>query len=150
MTNNINENMISSLDRVMRLLRRRPKNHEHIGRGVFRLLTTVENNPDISTKELANILGIRQSSLNERLSKLEESELIIRERDKADQRVFVIRLLEKGKDHLKLIKEDRQVFNESISQILDEDEAKQLTELVNKLSDGIEKINSHSEETVKE
>jgi len=150
MTNNINENMIAALDRVMRLLRRRLKNHEHIGRGVFRLLSTVESHADIPTKELANNLGIRQSSLNERLSKLEESGFIIRERDKKDQRVFLVKILEKGQEHLKLIKEERQAFNESISQILDEDEAKQLTRLVNKLSDGIEKLNSHSEETVKE
>ena len=139
----INETMLSALDRVMRLMRRIPtKQKNNIGRGVYRLLTRIQNNPGISTRELANRMEIRPSSLNERLSKLEEAELITRTRDENDQRVFIVNLLPKGEEHLDLINEEREIFNQSISQILSTEEANQLTELVNKLSNGIEALNN--------
>ena len=143
MSTMINETMRSALERVMRLMRRiRTRQKNNIGRGVYRLLTRIQNNPGISTRELANRMEIRPSSLNERLSKLEEAELITRTRDENDQRVFIVNLLPKGEEHLDLINEEREIFNQSISQILSTEEANQLTELVNKLSNGIEALNN--------
>lgn len=149
MIKNNNENMIAALDRVMRLMRRRPKNGENLGRGVYRLLSLIEKNQGISTKQLADMLEIRPASLNERLFRLEESGIVVRSRAKMDQRVFVVHLLPKGVEHLERIREDRKDFNQAISQILDDEESVQLTALANKLSDGIEEM-LQSEEMQKE
>lgn len=133
--------MLASLDRVMRLLRRRPAKHTNLGRGVYRLLSIIQKQEAISTRELASQLEIRPSSLNEKLIRLEADHIISRERDNRDQRVFLVKLLPTGEDHLQCIQAERKQFNESVSHILTEDEMCHLIELSNKLADGIEALN---------
>lgn len=139
--NNTNEEMLASLDRVMRLLRRRPAKDTNLGRGVYRLLSMIQKQEGISTRELASQLEIRPSSLNERLVRLEADQIISRERDDHDQRVFLVRLLPAGEEHLQRIHAERKQFNESVSHILTKDEMCHLIELANKLADGIEALN---------
>jgi DNA-binding MarR family transcriptional regulator len=138
--NNTNEAMLASLDRVMRLLRRRPSRRTNLGRGVYRLLTMIRNQKDISTRELASLLEIRPSSLNEKLLLLENEQLISRMRSSNDQRVFLVQLLPAGEAHLERIHAERKEFYETVGQILTEDEAEHLIELTNKLAEGIEAI----------
>ena len=53
---NTNENMLASLDRVMRLLRRGHSTNSHGGRSVYRMLAIIQRQEGISTRELAELL----------------------------------------------------------------------------------------------
>ncbi|MGI6535807.1 MAG: MarR family winged helix-turn-helix transcriptional regulator [Eggerthellaceae bacterium] len=64
------------------------------GRG--RILSLLQLKDGIKTKDLAKILDIRVSSLNELLAKMEAAGLIERRQSEADKRVMLIYLTEKG------------------------------------------------------
>lgn len=140
MENKNTDKVISSLDRVMRLLRRRPGKDINIGRGVFRLLRVIEKNDGITTRELASMLEIRPSSMNERLVKLEEEGFVIRERDVNDQRVFTVRITEEGTEHLETLRKERKDFYSTLGGILNPEESTELEKLLDKFSEGIEKL----------
>jgi DNA-binding MarR family transcriptional regulator len=133
------EIMLAKLDLVMRLLRRRPVGKQRLGRGVYRLLNRIREHEGISTRELADSLGMRPSSLNEKLASLEKEEIIIRERDQKDQRVFIVKLQPKGVELYDEIIAERQNMNEAIGRILSEEEMKTFTSLAEKLAEGLEK-----------
>ena len=67
-------------------------------RGQGRILAMLKIQPEIATKELAYLLGIRQQSLNELLNKLERSGYMERKPSDADRRVMIVHLTEKGKN----------------------------------------------------
>ncbi|MGL5435960.1 MAG: MarR family winged helix-turn-helix transcriptional regulator [Lachnospiraceae bacterium] len=67
-------------------------------RGQGRVLAMLKLQPEISTKDLSYLLGIRIPSLNELLSKLEKGGYILRKPSEADKRVMIIHLTEKGMD----------------------------------------------------
>jgi len=66
-------------------------------RGQGRVLAMLKVQPEISTKDLSYLLGIRQQSLNELLNKLEKAGHVVREPSENDRRVMVVKLTEKGK-----------------------------------------------------
>lgn len=66
-------------------------------RGQGRILAMLKIQPEIKTRELAYLLGIRQQSLNELLNKLEKSGYVERKPSEKDKRVMVVHLTEKGK-----------------------------------------------------
>ena len=137
---NANENMLASLDRVMRLLRRGHSNNSHGGRSVYRMLAIIQRHEGISTRELAERLDMRPSSLNEKLVDLEHEQLIRRMRNEHDQRIFMIQLQAKGLEQLEAIKQERFAFNTKVAGILSEAEAMELSKLATKLSDGLEEM----------
>jgi len=137
---NTNENMLASLDRVMRLLRRGHSTNSHGGRSVYRMLSIIQRHEGISTRELAELLDMRPSSLNEKLIDLEHDELIRRTRNENDQRIFMIQLEAKGIEQLEAIKHERIEFNAKVAGILSEEEAMELSKLATKLSDGLEEL----------
>jgi len=67
-------------------------------RGQGRILAMLKLRDGISTKDLAYMLGVAVSSLNELLSKLEKTGHIVREPSEQDKRVMLVRLTEKGKN----------------------------------------------------
>ncbi len=134
---NREEAMLNSIDRVMRLLRRRPQDKQHLGRGVYRLLRRINENEGITTRELAESLGMRTSSLNERLSRLEQENIISRERDSKDQRIFIVKLNEGGVALLNELNEERRQMNSFIGKILTDEEIETMTKLTIKLGDGL-------------
>ena len=67
-------------------------------RGQGRILAMLKIQPEIKTRELAYLLGIRQQSLNELLNKLEKSGHVERRPAEEDKRVMVVRLTEKGRE----------------------------------------------------
>lgn len=138
------EMMLAKLDLVMRLLRRRPAGKQRLGRGVYRLLTRIRESEEISTRALADRLGMRPSSLNEKLARLEKEEILMRERDPKDQRVFLVRLLPKGATLYDEIRAERQTMNDAIGGILTEDEVEQMAALADKLAKGLEEIAGNS------
>ena len=66
-------------------------------RGQGRILAMLKIQPEIATKDLSYLLGIRQQSLNELLNKLEKSGYVERRPSETDRRVMVVHLTEKGK-----------------------------------------------------
>lgn len=93
------------LSRLQWLLRRqRMANHAERGpagdasRGQGRVLAMLKIQPEISTKDLSYLLGIRQQSLNELLGKLERAEYVTRTPAENDRRVMIVRLTDKGKE----------------------------------------------------
>jgi DNA-binding MarR family transcriptional regulator len=105
---NIKHEMVEKLSQLQWLLHKRHmRKHAQSGgadgvwadntRGQGRILALLKMQDSLSTKEIAYLLGIRISSLNEILAKLEKSELVTREPSKDDKRVMLIKLTEKGK-----------------------------------------------------
>ncbi len=66
-------------------------------RGQGRILAMLKIQPEIATKELAYLLGIRQQSLDELLNKLEKNGYVERKPSENDKRVMIVHLTEKGK-----------------------------------------------------
>ena len=155
----IEEVMLANMDRIMRLLRRRPAGKQHLGRGAYRLLSIVAEVPDIvnhlkgvaekegiSTRDLAATLGVRPSSLNERLLRLEENAILLRERDPQDQRVFLVRLLPGGDALLEEVKAERNRMLAAIGTILTEEELDTMIHVTEKLADGLEALSDSKED----
>lgn len=61
------------------------------------MLAMLKIQPEISSKDLAYLLGIRQQSLNELLNKLEKKGYVTRVPSETDRRVMLVRLTEQGK-----------------------------------------------------
>lgn len=73
------------------------KSHWDISRGQGRILYYLSIHPDgLSTKSLSQKIGIRTSSLNEILAKLENSGCITRSPSEADKRVIINALTPEG------------------------------------------------------
>lgn len=66
-------------------------------RGQGRVLAALKMQSEISTKDLAYLLGIRTQSLNELLGKLEKNGFITRTQSEEDKRIILVKLTEKGK-----------------------------------------------------
>ena len=66
-------------------------------RGQGRILAVLKLSDGISTKDLSYLLGVRISSLNESLSKLEKSDHVTREPSEQDKRVMLVKLTDKGR-----------------------------------------------------
>lgn len=96
--------LYEKLSRLQWLLHRQHlQNHLEHGpfgdptRGQGRVLAMLKMQPEISTKDLSYLLGIRQQSLNELLNKLEKAGYVVREPSESDRRVMMVKLTEKGK-----------------------------------------------------
>lgn len=138
--NNKEEIMLASLDRVMRTLRRRPAGKQKLGRGGYRLLKIISEQPNSPTRVIADRLGMRTSSLNERLVRMEAEGVITRERDETDQRVFVVNISPAGEAVLEALRGERQEMGRVIEGILSEEEIVNLTLLADKLSRGLKEV----------
>jgi DNA-binding MarR family transcriptional regulator len=66
-------------------------------RGQGRILAMLKLRDGVSTKDLSYLLGIRTSSLNEALAKLERAGLTRREPSDADRRIMLVKLTDKGR-----------------------------------------------------
>lgn len=67
-------------------------------KGQGRVLALLKIQPEISTKDLTYLLGIRQQSLNELLNRLEKGGYVERKPSETDKRVMMVYLTEKGKN----------------------------------------------------
>lgn len=96
--------LFSKLARVERLMHREQGRLHREGRpfadtsrGQGRILAMLKIKDGISTKELSYLLGIRVSSLNETLAKMEKNGYILRKPSDTDRRISVIYVTEKGR-----------------------------------------------------
>lgn len=115
--NQTNRELYEKLRRLQWLLHKQQiKTHAAGGpmadtsRGQGRILAVLKMKDGISTKDLSYLLGIRVSSLNELLAKLEKGGYITRESSAADKRVMLIHLTEKGREEERPEKERSDVL----------------------------------------
>ncbi len=66
-------------------------------RGQGKVLSVLKMKPEISQKELTNLLDMSKQSLAELLAKLEKSGYIVREPSASDKRSIIVKLLPAGK-----------------------------------------------------
>jgi DNA-binding MarR family transcriptional regulator len=88
-------------------------------RGQGRILALLKLQDGISTKDLSYLLGVRISSLNETLSKMEKNGYVTREPSEQDKRVMLVCLTEKGKTEKQLESYD---FNDTFSCLSNEEQ----------------------------
>ncbi|NLO37189.1 MAG: MarR family transcriptional regulator [Clostridiaceae bacterium] len=131
-----NEDLLAALDRLMRLLRRRPV-QGHGGRGTYRILKILSGGQGIPTRELAVQLDMRSASLNEKLAVMEQAGLIRRYRGQNDQRVFMATIEPAGQAWLNTLRAERVKTMHRIGDSLTKEEIQQLTDLANKLGEGL-------------
>lgn len=103
--------------------------------GQGKILALLKAKDGLSTKEMSYLLGIRTSSLNESLAKLEKNGYITREPSLKDKRIILNKLTAKGQNlqrpHTKvadifdcLDQQQRQCFNECLDLLLKQTNAK--------------------------
>jgi DNA-binding MarR family transcriptional regulator len=115
--NTTNNELFEKLMQLQWLLHRRHQ-QSHAGRNSFsdptrgqgRVLALLKLQPEISTKDLSYLLGIRQQSLSELLNKLEKNGYITRTPMETDKRVMLIKLTDKGKDARQDPPDDSELF----------------------------------------
>ena len=127
------------LRRLHRLMRRRHvEARTHAGpladttRGRGWVLSALERQSPIPTRELAYLLAIRQQSLNELLKKLQADGLVERTPSETDGRVMMVALTEAGRD-VEVGREDDDYLD-----ALTDEEAAALVGLLDKLIDALE------------
>lgn len=96
--------LLTKIARLERLIHREQGRQHREGhpfadasRGQGRILAMLKIKDGISTKELSYLLGIRISSLNETLAKMEKNGYISRKPSEEDKRVSIIYVTEKGR-----------------------------------------------------
>ena len=102
-------------------------------RGQGRILALLKMKDGISTKDLSFLLGIRTSSLNETLSKLEKGGYILREPSEADRRVMLVMLTDKGRAAEQTGDEVPDMFS-----VLDETEQANFSEYLDRIIEALE------------
>ncbi|MDR1067100.1 MAG: MarR family transcriptional regulator [Clostridiales bacterium] len=102
-------------------------------RGQGRVLAILKMQPEISAKDLSYLLGIRSSSLNELLGKMEKKGYITRSQSNDDKRVVIVRLTEKGKNE-----EQKEGCSCDILNCLTDSEQKAFEEYLDRIIDNLE------------
>lgn len=111
------------------------KRHHHFGASQDEVLDVLRKKENISQKDLSGHLKIKPGTMSELINKLEEKELVSREKDMEDKRLSNIMLTKKGKDFLKK-KED--IKEKDVFKILNKEEKETLKNLINKLINHLE------------
>ena len=112
-----------------------PMGDTHRGQG--RILALLNLKPDISQKELFNILDMRSQSLGELLAKLERSGYITRTPSKTDGRIMDIRLTQTGKEASG--QKEQRLDTEISFECLNEEEQSNLSDYLNRIIDELER-----------
>ena len=112
-------------------------------RGQGRILAVLKLKDQISTKDLAYLLAIRVSSLNEALLKMEKAGYLTRIPAADDKRVMLVQLTPSGRD----IPQPQAFDYDSVFSVLSQPEKVQLQDLLDKVLDSLYgKLNVTEEE----
>lgn len=122
--------------RLIRHTHRNRMMHGFMGnpyRGQGRVLKLLKMQPEISQRDLLELLDMRPQSLGDLLRKLEQKGYITRTPSEEDKRVMIIRLTEKGKEAE--IQNDRQLGFETLFDCLSDEEQAQLSSYLKRIVD---------------
>lgn len=138
--------LFSKLARLERLMQREQGRLHREGhpfadtsRGQGRILAMLKIKDGISTKELSYLLGIRVSSLNEMLAKMERNGYISRKPSEEDKRISMIYVTEKGQSETFeqgevpsvfgcFSEEEKNIFSDYLDRLIAELEARNTSE----------------------
>lgn len=141
--NNNHSDLFEQFVRLEWLLHRyHQQNHKYHGpmgdtyRGQGRVLALLKLKPEISQKELSNILDIRSQSLGELLTKLEKSGYITRTPSETDRRVMDIHLTEEGKQAAE--QPEQQLDSTELFGCLNEEEQAAFSDYLNRIISALE------------
>ncbi len=109
--------------------------HSRGGLGDNRLLTVIMQNNRASSRELAEIIDVRPSSLTEMLNRLEAKKFIRRFRDEQDSRIIHVELTDEGISHMNEASDNNRRLHEQISGCLNNDEQKTFMAYCQRLMD---------------
>ncbi|WP_394350586.1 MarR family winged helix-turn-helix transcriptional regulator [uncultured Methanobrevibacter sp.] len=116
------------------------KKMNNISRGQGRVLAILKKKDNISTKNLAIILGISVSALNSLLTKLEKNGYIVKESSMEDKRVLLVKLTEKGRNFEIKPSVDYSLFD-CLDNTQKQEFDKYLNKIINELLNDIKKDN---------
>ena len=133
---------------IMRLQRccgRYLNHHWGDGRGSqFRALRILNEQGQLTQRQLQDLMEIQQGSLSEIVKKLEDQGFIAREREPSDRRQLLIRATEEGRNQSRLRQEKRRRESQELMKALDSAEQERLLELLTKLLDSWEDRDPHN------
>jgi DNA-binding MarR family transcriptional regulator len=98
------------------------------------ILLNVDEEKGISVSEVANLLGLKTTSLSRMLNKLEELGAIKRKMDTFDKRKVIINLTKKGKEKRKIAKIVVKEFNEHLNASISKKEFEDFNRIMHKLN----------------
>ncbi len=138
-----NFDLIMQLTRVEWLLHRyHQQNHMHFGpmgdphKGQGRVLAILKMKPEISQKELLDLLDMRPQSLGELLSKLEKNGYITRTPSETDRRVLNIKLTKEGTEATQSVEQGFSFDN--LFECLNKEEQENLSSYLNRIIETLE------------
>lgn len=142
---NTNENgrpdVIFAVMKIMRSMRRRPpKPGEGLHPGLARPLEILANNDGVTSRELAELLDIRPSSLTELLGKLETEGFVSRSADESDRRVSRVSLTDKGKELAAKLNAEHEQRKARASACFTDEETAQFCALCERLSQHLQSL----------
>ncbi len=133
---NQEKDVMELIFRLSRMLRRRPEPQgeaQHPPRSVMRILRLLVKNETMRSGDVAKALDVRAGSVTTTLSKMEENDLIDRERDSSDSRIVNLSLTEKGKETLMKSRRAFEGRRKQINEALTEEERSQFIAIGEKL-----------------
>ena len=111
-----------------------------VGGSAGRLLACIAENPNVSSRDLCEILDLRPSSLSEMLARAEKEGMITRTVDDADRRIQRVDLSPKGKSFIDGMEAARKKDAERKTACFTEEEKAQFCALCNRLSEHLESL----------
>ena len=109
-------------------------------RRLMKALSGSESGEGVSSRELAELLDIRPSSLTELLARAEKMGVVTRPPDESDKRVVRVKLSEEGAKAVSLAEERRRTHLEQMTACFTPEEHRQFCELCDKLCAHIESL----------
>lgn len=129
---------VMKLTRSMR--RRPPRPEEGCHPGMGRPLSILADNEGASSRELAELMDIRPSSLTELLTRLEEEGLVQRTTDPDDRRVTRVSLTDKGRELAAKMKAEHEQRVARVNSCFTEEEAASFCAMCERLSAHLEAL----------
>ncbi len=140
-TGNDRPDVIFAVMKLMRSMRRRPpRPEEGLYPGMGRPLEVLAENNNVSSRELAELLDIRPSSLTELLSRLESEGMVARTPDENDRRVSRVSLTDKGRELAEKMKAEHEQRKARASACFTDEEAGQFCALCERLGEHLQTI----------
>ena len=127
---------VMKLTRSMR--RRPPRPEEGFHPGMGRPLSVLADNEGASSRELAELLDIRPSSLTELLARLEGDGLVTRTADSDDRRITRVSLTDKGRELAAKMKDEHEQRVARTNSCFTEEEAAAFCEMCERLGNHLE------------
>lgn len=129
---------VMGLTRSMR--RRPPRPGEGFAPWLGRPLEVLAGNSGVTSRELAELLDIRPSSLTELLNRLEGDGLISRSPDESDRRVSRVFLTEKGQEQADKMKADHEQRKARAAACFTAEEAVQFCSMCSRLGEHLQTL----------